>query len=162
MIASMPWCSSWNLSCAARTAPEDEVVDFRQAREHFEKQFLGRRLDQNDWNVSRTADKSSLYGYPGKSWKPMLEVAGNLIFVAWTDKYCHGGRPGYAITVCPDTARPTTSRTTALAVSISPTAIVSAAGVTSTQPSGCSTSASTNTENTNEMLGDALNCHVLG
>jgi hypothetical protein len=33
----------------------------------------------------------------------MLKVKDNLIFVAWTDKYCRGGRPGYAITVCPDT-----------------------------------------------------------
>lgn len=69
--------------------------------------YVAISLDDGDtWkrkNISRTADKSSLFGYPGKSWKPMLEVAGNLIFVAWTDKYCHGGRPGYAITVCPDT-----------------------------------------------------------
>jgi len=37
------------------------------------------------------------------SQKPMLKVKDNMIFVAWTDKYCRGGRPGYAITVCPDT-----------------------------------------------------------
>ena len=64
------------------------------------------RDDGDTWkrrNLSRTADKSSLIAYPGESWKPMLKVKDNKIFVAWTDKYCHGGRPGYAITVCPDT-----------------------------------------------------------
>jgi hypothetical protein len=78
------------------------------------------RDDGDTWkrrNISRTADKSSFtlqtldeYGnvisetpYPGDSAKPMLNVKDNKIFVAWTDKYCRGGRPGYAITVCPDT-----------------------------------------------------------
>jgi hypothetical protein len=62
------------------------------------------RDDGETWkrrNLSKTADKSSLVGYPGESWKPMLKVKDNKIFVAWTDKYCRGGRPGYAITVCP-------------------------------------------------------------
>ena len=64
------------------------------------------RDDGDSWkrrNVSKTADKSSLIGYPGKSQKPMLKVKDNLVFVAWVDKYCRGGRPGYAINVCPDT-----------------------------------------------------------
>ncbi len=64
------------------------------------------RDDGDTWkrrNISKTADKSSLVGYPGESRKPMLKVKDNKIFVAWTDKYCRGGRPGYAITVCPDT-----------------------------------------------------------
>lgn len=64
------------------------------------------RDDGETWkrrNISKTADKSSLIGYPGESWKPMLKVKDNKIFVAWTDKYCRGGRPGYAIKVCPDT-----------------------------------------------------------
>jgi hypothetical protein len=63
------------------------------------------RDDGDSWkrrNISKTADKSSLIGYPGKSEKPMLKVKDNMIFVAWTDKYCRGGRPGYAITVCPE------------------------------------------------------------
>lgn len=63
------------------------------------------RDDGETWkrrNLSRTADKSSLAGKPGESWKPMLRVVDNYIFVAWTDQYCRGGRPGYAITVCPD------------------------------------------------------------
>jgi hypothetical protein len=64
------------------------------------------RDDGETWkrrNVSKTSDKSSLVLYPGESQKPMLKVKDNKIFVAWTDKYCRGGRPGYAITVCPDT-----------------------------------------------------------
>jgi hypothetical protein len=70
------------------------------------------RDDGDTWkrrNISRTADKSSftlLTGdeYPGDSAKPMLHAkSGNKIFVAWTDKYCRGGRPGYAIEVCQDT-----------------------------------------------------------
>jgi hypothetical protein len=63
------------------------------------------RDDGDTWkrrNLSKTADKSSLLAYPGDSKKPMLKVKDNKIFVAWTDKYCHGGRPGYAIKVCPD------------------------------------------------------------
>jgi len=63
------------------------------------------RDDGETWkrrNISKTADKTSLLGYPGESWKPMLRVVDNMIFVAWTDKYCRGGRPGYAIEVCPD------------------------------------------------------------
>ena len=61
------------------------------------------RDDGDSWsrrNISRTAGKSSLIGYPGKSEKPMLKVKDNMIFVAWTDKYCNGGRPGYSIQVC--------------------------------------------------------------
>ncbi|MGD2115532.1 MAG: choice-of-anchor O protein, partial [Acidobacteriota bacterium] len=62
------------------------------------------RDDGETWkrrNISRTADKSSLFAYPGKSAKPMLKVSDDKIFLAWTDTYCRGGRPGYAITVCP-------------------------------------------------------------
>ena len=64
------------------------------------------RDDGDTWkrrNLSKTADKSSLLAYPGASAKPMLKVKDNMIFVAWTDKFCRGGRPGYAIEVCPDT-----------------------------------------------------------
>jgi len=68
--------------------------------------FVAISLDDGDtWkrrNISKTANASSLFGKPGDSWKPMLEVQDNLIFVAWTDKYCNGGRPGYAITRCED------------------------------------------------------------
>jgi hypothetical protein len=66
------------------------------------------RDDGDTWkrrNISRTADKSSFtllngVASPGDSQKPMLHVKQNKIFVAWTDKYCRGGRPGYAITTC--------------------------------------------------------------
>ena len=68
--------------------------------------FLAISRDDGDtWkrrNISKTGDKSSMLGYPGESWKPMMKVKDNMIFVAWTDKYCRGGRPGYAIKVCPD------------------------------------------------------------
>jgi hypothetical protein len=69
--------------------------------------FLAVSRDDGDtWkrrNLSKTGDKSSMLAYPGESWKPMLKVKDNKIFVAWTDKFCRGGRPGYAIEVCPDT-----------------------------------------------------------
>lgn len=69
------------------------------------------RDDGGTWkrrNISKTAGKSSFKNaagaaLPGDSKKPMLLVKGNKILVAWTDKYCKGGRPGYAIKVCPDT-----------------------------------------------------------
>jgi len=32
------------------------VDTFREAREEFEKEFLLRKLEENDWNVSRTAE----------------------------------------------------------------------------------------------------------
>ncbi len=63
------------------------------------------RDDGETWkrrNISRTAGRSSRAGYPGDSAKPMLKVKDNMIFVAWTDKYCRGGRPGYAINLCND------------------------------------------------------------
>ena len=65
------------------------------------------RDDGETWkrrNISRTADKSSRAGYPGVSGKSNLKVKDNMIFVAWTDKYCRGGRPGYAINLCDDPA----------------------------------------------------------
>ncbi len=65
------------------------------------------RDDGETWkrrNISKTADKTSRAGYPGESQKPMLKVKDNMIFVAWTDKYCQGGRPAYAINLCDDPA----------------------------------------------------------
>ncbi|MCJ7603251.1 MAG: choice-of-anchor O protein [Desulfobulbaceae bacterium] len=72
------------------------------------------RDDGDTWkrsNISRTADKSSFtllngVAYPGDSAKPMLHIKDNKIFVAWTDKFCRGGRPGYAITTCDDPDTP--------------------------------------------------------
>ncbi len=33
--------------------------------------------------------------------KPVLQVKGNKILVAWTSKYARGGKPRYTIDVCP-------------------------------------------------------------
>ncbi len=66
-------------------------------------------------NVARAADKSSfdvtvkeydelgnvvaeyLAPYYGEAKKPVMAVQDNNIFVAWTSKYCKGGRPTYSI-----------------------------------------------------------------
>ncbi len=66
-------------------------------------------------NVARAADRSSfdvtvkeyddlgnvvneyLAPYYGETKKPVMAVQDNNIFVAWTSKYCKGGRPTYAI-----------------------------------------------------------------
>ena len=47
-------------SAAAGEVPKDDLVDFREARERFERQFLGRRLEKNAWNISRTAEQVGL------------------------------------------------------------------------------------------------------
>jgi len=39
------------------TAPE---IDYRKARELFEKDFFTRRLEENDWNISKTAEAVGL------------------------------------------------------------------------------------------------------
>lgn len=38
------------------TQPEGQVFTFREAREEFEKEFLIQKLEENEWNVSRTAE----------------------------------------------------------------------------------------------------------
>jgi hypothetical protein len=53
-------------------------------------------------NLSRAADKSSFTlangeAYYGQAKKPVFHVKGNNILVAWTSKYCNGGKPAYAI-----------------------------------------------------------------
>lgn len=68
------------------------------------------RDDGNSWkrkNISRMADRSSftlpdgtlVYGH---SKKPVIKVKSNYILVMWTSKFARGGKPGYAITKCPD------------------------------------------------------------
>lgn len=57
-------------------------------------------------NLSRAADKSSFtlsngLPYYGEAKKPVVQVKGNNILVAWTSKYCRGGRPAYAIDIDP-------------------------------------------------------------
>jgi hypothetical protein len=53
-------------------------------------------------NVARAADRTSFTlenGLPfyGEAKKPVMGVQDNNIFVAWTSKFCKGGRPTYAI-----------------------------------------------------------------
>jgi hypothetical protein len=68
------------------------------------------RDDGTTWkrkNLSRAGDRSSFTldnGMPfyGEAKKPVMQVQGNKILVAWTSKYCRGGRPAYSIKVCPD------------------------------------------------------------
>ena len=62
-------------------------------------------------NLSRAADRSSFEledGSPfyGAAKKPVVQVKGNKILVAWTSKYCQGGKPRYAIKTCDDPATP--------------------------------------------------------
>ena len=58
-------------------------------------------------NLSRAADRSSFTlangeEYFGQAKKPVFQVKGNNILVAWTSKFCNGGKPAYAITTCDD------------------------------------------------------------
>jgi hypothetical protein len=55
-------------------------------------------------NVSRAADRSSFTlangeEFYGMAKKPVMQVKENNIMVAWTSKYCKGGRPTYAIKI---------------------------------------------------------------
>jgi len=64
------------------------------------------RDDGNTWkrrNISRMADRSSFtlangQPYYGHCKKPVFQVKGNKILVAWTTKFAKGGKPRYAIT----------------------------------------------------------------
>jgi hypothetical protein len=68
------------------------------------------RDDGNTWkrkNVSRMADRSSFLLENGEEAfghckKPVFQVKENKILIAWTSKFSRGGKPRYAITVCPD------------------------------------------------------------
>ncbi|HMB16011.1 MAG TPA: choice-of-anchor O protein, partial [Pelovirga sp.] len=69
------------------------------------------RDDGNTWkrkNISRMADRSSFTLANGEEFfghckKPVFQVKGNKIMIAWTSKFARGGKPRYAIQVCPDT-----------------------------------------------------------
>jgi len=55
-------------------------------------------------NLSRAADKSSFslangFPYCGHAKKPVFQVKGNNILVAWTSKYANGGKPLYAVSL---------------------------------------------------------------
>ncbi|SHJ28958.1 hypothetical protein SAMN02745165_01994 [Malonomonas rubra DSM 5091] len=62
------------------------------------------RDDGNTWkrkNLSRSGDLSSFTlangePYYGSTKKPVFQVRGNKILVAWSSKYAKGGKPGYA------------------------------------------------------------------
>ena len=72
------------------------------------------RDDGNTWkrrNISRMADKSSFtlangQEYYGHCKKPVFQVKGNKILVAWTTKFAKGGKPRYSITMCDDPDTP--------------------------------------------------------
>ncbi len=36
--------------------PALDAVTFREAKEEFEKEYLLQKLEENDWNISRTAE----------------------------------------------------------------------------------------------------------
>jgi len=65
------------------------------------------RDDGNTWkrkNLSRSGDLSSFTTESGKVYygeckKPVFQVKGNKILVAWSSKYARGGKPRYAIKV---------------------------------------------------------------
>nr|WP_320014427.1 choice-of-anchor O protein [uncultured Desulfobacter sp.] len=69
------------------------------------------RDDGNTWkrkNISRMADRSSFTLGTGETFyghckKPVFQVKGNKIIIAWTSKFAKGGKPCYAIKKCPDT-----------------------------------------------------------
>ena len=69
------------------------------------------RDDGNTWkrrNISRMADRSSftladgVTEYYGHCKKPVFQVKGNKILVAWTTKFAKGGKPRYSINTCDD------------------------------------------------------------
>lgn len=65
-------------------------------------------LSWKRFNLARTGDKEvDVTGLPtgalGESRKPVFQVKGNKILVAWTDKYCKGGQPRYSILAETDT-----------------------------------------------------------
>ena len=70
------------------------------------------RDDGNTWkrkNISRMGDRSSFTladgtPYYGACKKPVFQVQGNKIMIAWTSKFAKGGKPRYAINLCDDPA----------------------------------------------------------
>ncbi|HEY4744499.1 MAG TPA: sigma-54 dependent transcriptional regulator [Desulfuromonadaceae bacterium] len=57
--ADIPGLIGEQLTDATATAKQEEAAVFgtlRQAREEFEREFIVQKLEQNDWNISRTAE----------------------------------------------------------------------------------------------------------
>ena len=80
-------------------------VDFRRPAGAADAFLAISRDDGLSWkrfNLSRTGDKEvEVTGLPtvalGESRKPIVQVKGNKILVAWTDKYCKGGQARYSV-----------------------------------------------------------------
>ncbi|MGM0384481.1 MAG: choice-of-anchor O protein [Actinomycetota bacterium] len=99
-----------------RTAEEAKpiVVTYTDAVEETGAEDIFAGISRDDgttfkrMNLSRAADKSSFEladgtDFFGQAKKPVIGVQDNNILVAWTSKYCNGGRPAYAIDFDPDT-----------------------------------------------------------
>lgn len=99
-----------------RTATEAKpvVVTYTDGVDPYGKEDIFAAISRDDgntfkrMNLSRAADKSSFTlatgeAYYGEAKKPVVQVKGNYILVAWTSKYCNGGRPAYAIDIDPET-----------------------------------------------------------
>ena len=79
-------------------------VDFRRPAGAPDAFMAISRDDGLSWkrfNLARTGDKEVDVtgldaGALGESRKPIVQVKGNKVLVAWTDKYCKGGKPRYA------------------------------------------------------------------
>jgi hypothetical protein len=93
-----------------RTADEAKpiVVVYTDGVEEtgYEDIFAGISRDDGNtfkrMNLSRAADRTSFtlengLEYFGQAKKPVFQVKGNNILVAWTSKFCNGGKPRYAI-----------------------------------------------------------------
>ncbi len=65
----------------------------------FKRKNISRAADRSSFNLE--ADDSPFYG---QAKKPVFHVKGNNILVAWTSKFCKGGKPTYAIKTCDDPA----------------------------------------------------------
>jgi len=80
---------------------EEEVAAGSGVSDIFMAVSLDDGATYKRYNLSRTADKSSFTTADGEviygdSRKAVQQVKGNLVAVAWTDKYCSAGQPAYA------------------------------------------------------------------
>lgn len=97
-------------SALIRTAEEAKpvVVAYTDGVEETGNEDIFAAISRDDgntfkrMNLSRAADRSSFTlanetEYFGQAKKPVFQVKGNNILVAWTSKFCKGGKPAYAI-----------------------------------------------------------------
>ena len=94
------------------TGMEDVFVAIsRDDGNTFKRKNVARGADRSSFDVTVTEwneDYTEILDqweepYYGEAKKPVFQVKGNKILVAWTSKYCHGGRPAYAIDIEPET-----------------------------------------------------------